>query len=119
MAKLMSICLFLWKLGQRPSQWDQRDTASATWWKELSHRSPTRKRHQDLKLKTRRKRILLSRKVIKVLLAAHMGTTFFVEGGRIFFMCTGVKNGYRGGDVFGCQSLGEERGKGGERKILT
>ena len=35
-----------------------------------------------------------------------------------FFMCTRVKNGYRGGDVFGCHSLGEEGSKGG-RKILT
>ena len=30
----------------------------------------------------------------------HMGTAFFVEGGRNFFMCTWVKNGCRGGDVF-------------------
>ncbi len=26
-------------------------------------------------------------------------------------MCTWVKNGYRGGDVFGCRSLGEVGGK--------
>ncbi len=37
----------------------------------------------------------------------HVGTTFFIEVGRFFFMCTWVKNGYRGGDVFGCCSLGE------------
>ncbi len=35
------------------------------------------------------------------------GTTFSIEGEKIS-MCTWVKNGYRGGDVFGCHSLGEE-----------
>ena len=34
-------------------------------------------------------------------------------------MCTWVKNGYRGGDVFGCYSLGEEGGKGGGKKIFN
>ncbi len=38
---------------------------------------------------------------------SHMGITYFVEGGKIFFVCTLVKNAYRGGDVFGCHSLGE------------
>ena len=28
-------------------------------------------------------------------------------------MCTLIKNGYRGGDVFGCHSLEKEEGKGG------
>ena len=48
------------------------------------------------------------------------GHHFFRRGGgEIFFMCTWVKNGYRGGDVFGCHSLGEEGGKGGGEKIFT
>ena len=34
-------------------------------------------------------------------------------------MYTWVKNGYRGGDVFGCHSLGEEGGKGGGKKIFN
>ena len=47
------------------------------------------------------------------------GHHFFRRGGEeFFFMCTWVKNGYRGGDVFGCHSLGEEEGKGG-KKIFT
>ncbi len=36
----------------------------------------------------------------------HMGTAFFVEGKKIFFRCTWVKNGYRGGYVISCCSLG-------------
>ena len=44
-----------------------------------------------------------------------MGATFFLEGVKIFFMCTWVKNTYRGGDVLGCHSLGEEGSKGGEK----
>ncbi len=42
------------------------------------------------------------------------GHRFFHRGGEeIFFMCTWVINGYRGGDVIGCCSLGEGGGKGG------
>ncbi len=45
------------------------------------------------------------------------GHHFFCRGGEEFFsMCTWVKNGYKGGDVFGCHSLGEEGGKGGGKK---
>ncbi len=48
------------------------------------------------------------------------GHHFFRRGGEeFFFMCTWVKNGYRGGDVFGCHSLGEEGGKGGGKKIFN
>ena len=36
-----------------------------------------------------------------------MGTAFFVEGVKVFLMCTWVEKGYRGGDVFGFDSLGE------------
>ena len=44
-----------------------------------------------------------------------MGTTFFIEGVKnFFFMCAWVKNASRGGDVFGCHSLGEGGGEGGE-----
>ncbi len=46
------------------------------------------------------------------------GHHFFRRGGEdFFFMCTWVKNGYRGGAVFGCHSLGEEGGKGGEENF--
>ncbi len=34
-------------------------------------------------------------------------------------MCTWVKNGYRGGDVFGCHSLSEGGGKGGEENFTN
>ena len=46
-----------------------------------------------------------------------MGTAFFVEGGKNFVMCTWVKNGYRGGDVFGCCSLGKGGVKEGEENF--
>ena len=47
------------------------------------------------------------------------GHHFFRRGGEEFFsMSTWVKNGYRGGDAFGCHSLGEEGGKGGGKKIF-
>ncbi len=47
-----------------------------------------------------------------------MGTAFFVEGvEEFFFRCTWVKNDYRGGDAFGCCSLGVG-GEGEEEKIL-
>ncbi len=40
-----------------------------------------------------------------------MGTTFFVEGVNKFFVCTWVKNGFRGGDVFGLGEGGEGVGR--------
>ncbi len=44
------------------------------------------------------------------------GHHIFRRGGEeFFFMCTWVKNGYRGGDVFGCYSLGEKGVKGGKK----
>ncbi len=48
-----------------------------------------------------------------------MGTTFFVEGVKIFFVRIWVKNGSRGGGVFDYLSLGEEGKRGGERKFYT
>ncbi len=48
--------------------------------------------------------------------SSHMGTVFFTKGVKIF-SCTWVRNGYRGGNVFGCHSLGEEGGKEGEEKF--
>ena len=36
----------------------------------------------------------------KIWREANTHTAFFAEGGRKNFMCTWVKNGYRGGDIF-------------------
>ncbi len=48
-----------------------------------------------------------------------MGTPFLAEVGMKNFSCvhgSKLKNGYRGGDVFGWCSLGEGEGEGGGRK---
>ncbi len=50
--------------------------------------------------------------------SATHGQGFYHRGGEdFFFMCTWIRNGYRGGDVFGCHSLGEEGGKGGKENV--
>ncbi len=49
---------------------------------------------------------------------SHMSTAFLIEGANNFFLvCMGQKWLYRGGDVFGCHSLGKAGGKGGERNF--
>ncbi len=55
---------------------------------------------------------------VSYILGAHMGTTFFVEGVKIFFVRKWVKNGSRGGGVFDYLSLGEE-GERGEKENFT